>query len=180
MGLMDVLNGMRNGPHGQIGTTGTSGGMSPLTMGLLALLAYKSFKGGGVLGGAAPQPNAPGGPGRMSDGSGDWLGGLGNLISGGAAGGILSGGIGELLKKFQQTGQGHVAQSWVGNGPNEAITPGELEKAVGADTLDALSRQSGMPRDQLLAHLSEQLPQTVDKMTPQGRVPDEQEAARWI
>jgi hypothetical protein len=45
MGLMDVLNGMRNGPRGQLSSTPSSGGMSHLTMGLLALLAYKAYKG---------------------------------------------------------------------------------------------------------------------------------------
>jgi hypothetical protein len=42
MGLMDVLNGLKNGPRGQTGSSATTGGMSPLTMGLLALLAYKA------------------------------------------------------------------------------------------------------------------------------------------
>jgi len=92
----------------------------------------------------------------------------------------LTGGLGELLKKFQQTGQGRVAQSWVGTGPNDTISPTELEKAVGVDTLDALSRQTGKPRDQLLAELAEQLPQTIDTLTPQGRIPSEHEAARWM
>ena len=50
MGLMDVLNGMRNGPQGQTGSSTATSGMSPLTMGLLAFLAYKAVKGGGILG----------------------------------------------------------------------------------------------------------------------------------
>jgi uncharacterized protein YidB (DUF937 family) len=92
----------------------------------------------------------------------------------------LTGGLGELFKKFQQTGQGHVAQSWIGTGPNDTINPTDLEKAVGIDTLDALSRQTGMSRDQLLTELAKQLPQTVDTLTPQGRIPSEHEAARWL
>ena len=102
------------------------------------------------------------------------------MISGGAGGSILTGGLGELLKKFQQSGQGHVAQSWVGTGPNDKISPTDLEKAIGADTLDALSRQTGRPRDQLVADLAQQLPQAVDTLTPQGRIPSDQDAARWV
>jgi uncharacterized protein YidB (DUF937 family)/uncharacterized membrane protein YeaQ/YmgE (transglycosylase-associated protein family) len=105
---------------------------------------------------------------------------LGNLIGGGAAGSILTGGLGELVKKFQQTGKGQIAQSWVGIGPNAAVSPSDLEKAVGADTLDTLSRQTGMPRDQVLAELTEHLPKTVDSLTPQGRLPSEHEASRWV
>jgi uncharacterized protein YidB (DUF937 family) len=186
MGLMDVLNGMKNGPRGQVGSSGTTGGMSPLTMGLLALLAYKALKGGGLFGSGTarvPQPQTPAGPathpGQNSGGAGDWLSGLGSLIAGGAAGSILTGGLGELLKKFQQAGQGQIAQSWVGTGPNEAVAPSNLEKAVGVDTLDALARQMGLPRDQVLAELTEQLPKTVDTLTPEGRLPSEHEAARW-
>jgi uncharacterized protein YidB (DUF937 family) len=185
MGLMDVLNGMKNGPRGQVGPGATSGGMSPLTMGLLALLAYKALKGGGILGSSsnAPQPRIPGGsapqPGQTSTGAGDWLSGLGNLIAGGAAGSILTGGLGELVRKFQQAGQGQIAQSWVGTGPNEPVAPSNLEKAVGIDTLDALARQTGLPRDRVIAELTEQLPTTVDSLTPEGRLPSEHEAMRW-
>jgi uncharacterized protein YidB (DUF937 family) len=182
MGLMDVLNGMKNGPRGQVGSSATTGGMSPLTMGLLALLAYKALKAGGILGTGTAQPQAAGSathPTQSSSGAGDWLGGLGGLIGGGAAGSILTGGLGELVKKFQQSGQGKIAQSWIGTGPNAAVSPNDLEKAVGIDTLDVLSQQTGMSRDQVLAELTEQLPKTVDSLTPQGRIPSEHEAARW-
>jgi len=183
MGLMDILNGMKNGPRGQVASRGSGGGMSPITMGLLALLAYKAFKGGGIMG-STPQPGSPGRPANLpnqnSTGSGDWLGGLGGLLAGGAAGSVLTGGLGELVKRFQQNGQGQVAHSWVGTGQNESISPGDLERAVGVDTLDDLERQTGTPRDQLLAELAEQLPQTVDTMTPDGRIPNEQEASRWV
>jgi uncharacterized protein YidB (DUF937 family) len=156
--------------------------MSPLTMGLLALLAYKAMKGGGIFGTSNSQTQTPAGSAQNPhQGVGaDWLTGLGSLISGGAGSSILTGGLGELMKRFQQTSQGRVAQTWVDTGPNDAISPTELEKAVGEDTLDALSRQTGIPRDQLLTQLAEQLPQTVDKLTPQGRLPSEHEATRWM
>jgi uncharacterized protein YidB (DUF937 family) len=182
MGLMDVLNGMRNGPHGQTRPTANTGGMSPLTMGLLAFLAYKAFKGGGLFGSADGNLN-PAGPapgGRLQDGNSDWLGGLGNLLSGGSAGSILTGGLGELVKKFQQAGQGGAAQSWVETGPNEPVTPAGMEQALGADTLDALAQQTGMSREQVLAELAKQLPQAVDQLTPQGRIPTEHEASRLM
>src|SRR6185295_13740446 len=122
MGLMDVLNGMRNGPRGQVAPSpgGGSGGMSPLTMGLLAFLAYKAFKGGGLLssGGPSPPPTSGQNPAIDRPNGSNWLGGLGSLIAGGGAGSILSGGLGELVKRFQQNGQGHIAQSWVGTGSN--------------------------------------------------------------
>jgi len=185
MGLSEVLNGMKNGPHGGAGSTSPSGGMSPLTMGLLAFLAYKVLKGSGILGAESPlgQPQIPVGSGssdpNRSAGGSDWLTGLQKVIAGGGAGSILSGGLNELLKKFQQVGQGQAARSWVGTGPNQSVASEDLEKAIGADTLDALAQRTGIPRDRLLAELKEMLPSTVDAMTPDGRLPDDQEAARW-
>jgi uncharacterized protein YidB (DUF937 family) len=197
MGLLDVLRGMSNGPRGQP-MPRQGGGMSPLTMGLLALLAYKSFKGGGPLGGMLGQGNnpgmagagggaAPGGTpysppgGQGGGGLSDWLrGGLGGALAGGAAGSVVTGGLSELLRRLQQNGQGDVAHSWIGTGANQPISPNELERAAGADTLDALAREAGMPREQLLESLSTELPDTVDTLTPEGRLPTEQEATSWM
>ena len=190
MGLLDVLNGMQNGPRGQR-TPGTgSGGMSPITMAVLGLIAYKAIKSfGGSQPGAAP--TAPGalpgtktgaqGGGSSSGGLGDLLkGGLGSLLAGGAAGSVLSGGLNDLLKQFQQSGQGEVAKSWIGSGPNKAISPSDLASALGADRINTLMAQSGMSRDDLLNGLSQQLPEVIDQLTPDGRLPTEQEAARLL
>ena len=193
MGLLDVLNGMQNGPRGQRDPTASSQGMSPLTMAVLGLLAYKAIKS---FTGNQPsaetvgtprstQPAAwPGGPtnaGMPGGGLGDLLSsGLGGLLASGAAGGVLSGGLNELLKQFQQSGQGDVAKSWVGTGPNKSISPNDLAKTLGADQIDTLMAQTGMSRDELIAGLSQVLPEVVDKLTPQGRVPTEQELSRSL
>src|SRR6185437_8096838 len=196
MGLMDILNGMQNGPRGQgqpsVGAGG--GGMSPMTMALLGLLAFKAVKS---FAGTSADPGpgacaAPGGatPGAAGGGLGDVLGrlvggagggsggGLGGLIGGAAAGSLVSNGLGNLLKEFQEGGFGQAAQSWVGHGPNEEIAPNDLAKALGGDTVDALTRQTGMSRADLLAGLSQHLPDLVDQLTPDGRVPSHGEASR--
>ncbi len=192
MGLLDVLNGMQNGPHGsKTGEQPSSGGMSPMTMALLGLLAWKAFKH--ITAGqpdAAPQQRSPlppptqanaGGaslPGGLGAGGGlgDLLkGGLGGLLAGGAAGSVLSGGLGDLLNQLQQGGQGDAANSWVGKGQNKAIAPGDLASALGADQIQSLSAQSGLSRDELLSGLSQYLPQMIDHLTPDGRLPTEHE-----
>jgi uncharacterized protein YidB (DUF937 family) len=185
MGLLDVLNGMQNGPRGpSTPNAQTGGGMSPMTMAILGLLAWKAVKHfSGNQPGAAPAP-APSGSanaGPAGGGLGDILkGGLGGLLAGGAAGSVISGGLGDLLKQFQQNGQGEVANSWVGTGSNKPISPDDLGRALGADQIDALSRQSGLPRDELLRGLSQQLPEVVDHLTPEGRLPTEGEVSRRI
>ena len=93
---------------------------------------------------------------------------------------MLSGGLENLIKDLQKSGHGRTAQSWVGTGANQDIDPDDLAQALGSDTLDALSRQTGMRRDQLLAGLSQQLPELVDQLTPGGRLPTEEEAGRMV
>jgi uncharacterized protein YidB (DUF937 family) len=107
-------------------------------------------------------------------------GGLGGLLGGAAAGGALSGGLSDLLKGFQRNGLGDVADSWVSKGPNKEISPSDLAKSIGMDDIDAVAKQTGLSRDDLLAGLSQQLPQVIDQLTPDGRLPTEQEASRWI
>jgi uncharacterized protein YidB (DUF937 family) len=189
MGLIDVLNGMQNGPHGPRGpSTGGGGGMSPLTMAVLGLLAYKAVKSftsqpGAAPAAPAPAPAAPGS--SQSAGSGGGLGdilknGLGGLLAGGAAGSVLSGGLNDLLKQFQQSGHGDVAKTWVDTGPNKAISSDDLAKALGGDQINTLIAHTGLSRQDLLAGLSQYLPEAVNQLTPDGRLPTEQELSRSL
>jgi uncharacterized protein YidB (DUF937 family) len=198
MGLRDILTGMQNGPRGQPQpSSGSSGGgMSPIVIALLGLLAYKALKGRGghaASTGGQGQPArvppgggaAPGNGGGLADvlggNLGDLLkGGLGGLLGGAAAGSVLSGGLGNLLQGFQESGHGHTADSWVGTGPNKAIAPNDLADALGSDTLDTLSQQTGMGQSDLLEALRHQLPGFVDQLTPNGRIPSEDEASRMV
>ena len=107
---------------------------------------------------------------------GVWLGQLG--LGSASAGGILSGGLGELLERFKQSGQGETAESWVNTGPNKPCTADQLEQAIGPEVLETLSRQTGLPRDELVSRLCRELPDAVDKYTPEGRLPTEAELSR--
>jgi uncharacterized protein YidB (DUF937 family) len=93
---------------------------------------------------------------------------LGGLIGGGATGSIPSGGLGDLIKQFQHNGQGDKADSWVAKGPNKPLSPVGLEQAIGRERIDWLMPQTGMSREELLAGLSRELPDAVDKLTPEG------------
>jgi uncharacterized protein YidB (DUF937 family) len=99
-------------------------------------------------------------------------------LGGASAGGILSGGLGELVDRFKQSGHGETAESWVGAGPNKQVTAPQLEHAIGPEMMDTLSKQTGLSREELLARLSRELPTAVDKYTPQGRLPSETDFTR--
>ncbi len=169
-------------------------------LGLLAVAGYQNRdKLGSVLG---DMGNAAGGSrrpdGTSSGGIGDALGGLfggggastggglgnlGGMLGGagaGGLGGILSGGLGDLMKQFEGQGAGRKAQSWVNDGDNEDIGTDELERTLGPDTIAALQEQTGLSREDLLERLSKTLPQAVNRMTPNGRLPTEDEAKSFI
>ena len=182
MGLLDVLNGMQNGPRGpSTPSTQSGGGMSPMTMAILALLAYKAVKhisGSSSASTSAPSPAPSPAPGGGLGGGLGGLGGLlGGVLAGGAAGSVLSGGLGDLLNKLQQGGHGETANSWVSQGPNKQISPGDLANALGSDQINHMMSQSGLSREELLSGLSQQLPEVINHLTPDGRLPSGEELA---
>jgi uncharacterized protein YidB (DUF937 family) len=83
------------------------------------------------------------------------------------------GGIGGLIQQFRDAGLGHVADSWVGTGPNQPVSPQQLQRVFGEDQVQSMARQSGLPAQGFLSQLSQHLPRVVDGMTPDGRLPDE-------
>lgn len=137
-------------------------------LGLLAVVGYQNRdKIAEMLGGQGQRRDDGDGEGGL----GDLLGRLGGGLGGAGAGGLLSGGLGELLERFRENGQGDAADSWVGTGPNRQLSAPELEQAIGPDVLDTLSRQTGLSHEELVSRLSRDLPDAVDGFTPEGRLP---------
>lgn len=180
MGLLDIFNGMQNARGGR--TTG--GGMSPIMMGLMGLLAYKAVKG------FSNNSARPGAPGSESMAGGGGFGSLGDLFKGagagggvaglGGLGGMLSGGLGDLIKQFQGAGKGDVADSWVAAGQNKSIAPTELGQVLTQQQIDFLTTRTGLSKEELLSGLSQHLPDVVDKLTPEGRLPTAEEVSRTV
>jgi uncharacterized protein YidB (DUF937 family) len=86
------------------------------------------------------------------------------------------GSIGGLLQQLQQGGLGGQVASWLGNGANHAISPDQLRAALGNEHLQQMAQAAGLPIDKLLALLSQQLPQTVDKMSPNGTLQEPEQS----
>ena len=162
MGLLDAL-GAGTGNRGGFG-------MSPVTMALAGLLAYRTLKGKGRLADMLGTSTTQAGGAT----AGVAATGLGGLLSGSA----LGSGLRDLLDRFRQAGHEKTAQSWVSTGSNQPIAPQELEKVLGEERLQWLMEQTGMPKDELLKGLSGSLPDAVNKLTPDGRIPSEEELAR--
>jgi uncharacterized protein YidB (DUF937 family) len=134
---------------------------------------------GEILGGGRGMPGQRVAGSSQSDPLSDVLqsagiGSLGGLLAGGASGGVLGG----LLQQFDQAGRGDAARSWVSKGDNVPVTPKDVENTFGPDIIDQIAQQFGMDRNELLKGLSQMLPQVVDQLTPDGRLPTEQELSR--
>lgn len=149
MGLLDSLLGAFTGQSaGQ-----DSVGQNPAGLGgmLLGMLASESGRSGASPSAGDPMSQSPA---------------------------AVSGGLNELVQRFQQNGFGDVMQSWIGSGPNQQISPDQVHQAIGPETVDRLSQQTGMPHSQLLPLLAQALPAIIDRLTPNNRVPDRNEVAQ--
>ena len=125
---------------------------------------------GSLMGGAAGGSSSPMG-GVLSSllgGGGQSAGGMGAQGMGG-----MAGGLGGIMSQFEQAGLGHVAQSWVSNGPNQSVSPEQLQSVFGANQVQGMASQAGMQPQDFLAQLSQHLPNAVHGMTPNGQLPDE-------
>ncbi len=150
-------------------------------LGLLAVAGYQNRdKIADALGGLKQGSGSGPGPNNENAGAGGVLGKLGGLLGGASAGSVLSGGLHDLVERFKQNGHAQEADSWVKTGPNQPLAPDQLEHAIGPDVLNTLSQQTGLSREELLSRLTRELPAAVDKFTPEGRLPTEDEATRLI
>ena len=101
---------------------------------------------------------------------------LGGIVGAGmvsVVNGILEkhGGLQGVVSQFERNGLGPTVQSWVSTGPNRAVSPQELQSALGPDLLRQLSEKSGLSMEDLTQRLAQVLPDAVDKMTPNGTIP---------
>ena len=154
MGLLDSIFGSGSGSGS--GSTGGSAA-KPLILSLLTLLASRSKSGRSQASASPDMASTPD-----------------------ASPGDVIGGLGGLLKQFQEKGLGDAVNSWINAGPNKAVTPDQISKAIDPDIMDALSQRIGVPKEQISQILSQFLPHTVDQLTPEGRLPTRQEMTRLI
>ncbi len=158
MSILEQLLGTAMQGMNRSGDAGAGAGMAPPGAAgaspIMAILLQLLTSGGQ---GGASQPGAMGG-------------GLGGLL----------GGLSGMLQQFQQAGLGRQADSWVGTGQNQPVSPDQLAQVFGRERLQGLADQRGMDLNQLLGGLSQQLPSAVDALTPKGAVPVPNDFAQTI
>jgi len=181
MGFLDeLLGGAMGDDSGQGGVqrtapspAGMGGGMGGIMMALLpvvlSMLSGRSggpAQGGGGLGDIISSLTR-GGARPSGGGLGDAIGGMfGRTASGGG------GALGGLLEQMQKAGFADQARSWVGTGQNMPIAPEALDQIFGEQGIGEIARHAGLTPRQTSEGLSALLPEVVDRVTPDGQVPD--------
>jgi len=151
--------------------------MHPITLALIGILAYRTYHRKGRLaewmGRRGPDADAPTTTrGNSAQPAPDIVQSLGAAP--------LVQGLQDLLKDFQQKGFGETIKSWIEPGTNRPMSSSELEQALGPQKIEWLMKETGLSKAELLEGLSRELPATVDQLTPDGRLPTEQEAEKQI
>ena len=82
-----------------------------------------------------------------------------------------TGGLQGLIQAFEQQGLGQVISSWIGTGQNLPISAEQLQSVLGNEQVQAIAQKLGLSPQDITSHLSQLLPQVVDKVTPEGAVP---------
>lgn len=150
---------------------------TPSLLALLGLVAVAGYQNRGRitemladarLNDKRPEHEPVGQRGFLDEIAGLFQGGAPDGTSGDAA---LTRGLGDLVRRFRDAGRGDMADSWVSAEANKPMNVTELEDALGHETLDDLSRKTGLTRAELLLRLNVALPEVVNRFTPQGRLP---------
>lgn len=158
-------------------------------LGLLAVAGYQNRdKISQVLQGLGGAGNAGGAQAGQPQQGGGLLQELGSLFGGGqaqgaqsASGNTVSGGLNDIINTFKNAGQTEAADSWVTPGvPTQGLSPSQVESAIGQDNLNELAKRTGLTYDEIVRRLSTSIPETVDRLTPDGHFPQSEEEARQL
>ncbi len=150
-GIDDLLGGLLGGAGG---SSGSGGGIDDLL--------------GGLLGGGS------GGSGGAKAG-GVNMGALVAALAPVVIGMIKSGGLQKVVQGFQQKGMGAQADSWVSTGGNDQVSGSDMRVGLGDDEVRQVAQEAGIPEDEAADVLAAVVPQVVNGLTPDGRVPSDDE-----
>lgn len=101
------------------------------------------------------------------------LGGIVGAEMAGVVNGLIQrhGGVQGIVNQFESQGLGNTVRSWVSTGPNQPVSPEQVQTALGPDTMTQLAAELGITRAELSTKLAQVLPGAIDKLTPDGVVP---------
>ena len=119
-------------------------------------------------------------PGAAAPGAGGFLAEIGQFFQANPGGSSVTTALRDLVDRFKSAGQTATADSWVSDRPNLPATKHDLEAALGDETLEELGRKTGLSRADLVTRLNAALPEVVNRLTPNGRLPTDDEGGAMV
>jgi len=157
---------------------------TPSLLALLGLVAFAGYQNRGRIGDMLDDARQSTHPADNHTGMGTDRGGflaeIGQTLQSKFAGSGLSTALGDLVARFQAAGQGATANSWVSAEANSPVNVDELEAALGHETLSDLAHKTGLSQQELLLRLNAALPEVVNRLTPNGRLPNDDDAQTLV
>jgi uncharacterized protein YidB (DUF937 family) len=83
------------------------------------------------------------------------------------------GGINGLVQTFETNGLGGVVNSWIGTGQNQPVSAAQIQQVLGSGPVQQLAQKLGVSPEQASSTLSQLLPVVVDKLSPNGALPEQ-------
>jgi len=146
----------------------------PSMTALLAVLAIAGYQNRDKI--AEWVKSAQGKLDSPSRGSGASAGGgppgnLGGALAGRSIGDLLSNGLRDLVDSFKQAGMARQPIRGSAMARTSKLVLPIWKGPLGQTYWRPWSQQTGLSREEILSRLSKNLPDAVDKYTPQGRIP---------
>jgi uncharacterized protein YidB (DUF937 family) len=186
--LSQLLSGGGQAGGGQAGASQAIGGLGELLGGLTS--GGAGGPGGvgglgGLLGAVSGGAGIPSAANSGAGGLGAALGALPALLPAllamlGGQGTNGQSGLHQVISSLESQGLGQVSQSWIGSGPNQAVTPQQIEQALGSTQVSQLAAQSGLPPSQVTQGVAAALPSIVHGLTPTGQLPQSSQVAQLL
>ncbi len=83
-----------------------------------------------------------------------------------------TGGLSGLAQTFKDKGLGDVVSSWIGTGKNLPVSADQINQALGSEQIQQISEKAGVSQEEASKGLAGLLPEIIDKLTPDGKVPE--------
>ena len=144
---------------------------TPSLLALLGLVAFAGYQNRDRISDMLSDARSTAFDGNAAPEQRNFLAEIGQTLQSGLTGSGISTAIGDLVARFRTAGRGEAADSWVSNDANHPVNVGEMEAALGAETLADLARKTGLSQAELLLRLNAALPEVVNRLTPNGQLP---------
>ncbi len=105
--------------------------------------------------------------GAMKGETGGLMDGIHNMLASKESGGLAG-----IVDSFKEKGLGGIISSWISTGKNLPISADQIQQALGTEKIQQLAEKAGMSLEDVKAKLAEYLPNIIDKLTPDGKVPE--------